>query len=138
MSKYKNAPRNNKRSPREYAQSMLGREDLRYINQLGLWSAFSSENSVRQFASLSKAERRQFFERYAQSMGDDSPARAQPTYSRDSDHQLFDLPQNASLEQIHQRYRELAFSFHPDRTDGDTQLMQDINEAYQRLQEQFR
>jgi hypothetical protein len=120
-------------SPREYAQAMLGREDLRQIGQLGLWSAFSSAEAVRRFAALSRAERQTFFARFARSMSDDPPLKTSRT--TDTDHRLFDLPQDANLEQIHSRYRELALGFHPDRSDGDTALMQEINAAYQRLQE---
>jgi len=129
------------RTPREYLQSMLGRDDLRSIGQLGLWSAFVNEEAVRHFAALSKAERRAFFERYAQSMGDETPpkknkkALSPSAPSLADDYRLFDLTPQASMAQIHSRYRELALSFHPDRSEGDTELMQEINEAYWRLQE---
>lgn len=127
------------RSPREYLQSMLGRDDLSAIGQLGLWSAFANEEAVRRFAALSKAERRAFFARYARSMGDEPPtdkSKEPPAISPPSlaeDFRLFDLSPQASISQIHSRYRELALSFHPDRNDGDTETMQEINEAYQRL-----
>ena len=129
------------RSPREYLQSMLGRDDLHSIGQLGLWSAFPNEETVRRFAALSKAERRAFFAHYASGMDDDSSPdpdkrnkkAAPPRPSLDDDYRLFDLPTDASTTQIHSCYRELALSFHPDRSDGDTETMQEINEAYQRL-----
>ncbi len=122
-------------SPRQYAQAMLGRGDLCHIGQLGLWSAFSNREAVQQFAALSRAERNAFFARFQRSMGNDPPLQPSRVHSiADTDHHLFDLPQDADLEQIHSRYRELALSFHPDRNDGDTELMQEINEAYQRLQ----
>ncbi len=43
------------------------------------------------------------------------------------------LTQEATADQVHQRYRELTLAFHPDRDDGDHELMQEINLAYQRL-----
>ena len=62
-----------------------------------------------------------------------STATPPPTVAADL--RLFDLSPTADLAQIHSRYHALAMSFHPDRLDGDTGLMQEINEAYQRLQE---
>lgn len=127
------------RSPREYLQSLLSREDLGAVGRLGLWSAFASEEAVRRFAAQSKAERRAFFERYAAQMDGESPASKPSGHdATEADYRLFDLPNGASLAQIHRRYRELAFSFHPDRADGDTELMQEINQAYMRLQRRAR
>ncbi len=109
-------------------EALLGREDLGKINRLGLWSAFASVEQVKRFAALPRQERREFFARYEQSLGDQPrPAPA------DADHCLFGLPQRASQAQIRQRYRELALEFHPDRRGGDQSLMQEINAAYQRL-----
>jgi len=139
MKKKKKQRSDKTRSPREYLQSMLGRDDLSSIGQLGLWSAFPNEEAVRRFAALSKAERRAFFANYARSMDDEPPTgghkkkSATPHRDLDADFRLFDLPPHASTSQIHSRYRELALSFHPDRNDGDTETMQEINEAYQRL-----
>jgi DnaJ-domain-containing protein 1 len=128
------------RSPREYLQSMHGRDDLHSIGQLGLWSAFVNEEAVRRFAALSKAERRAFFERYAEGMSDEPSSnenkkpRSASHAPLAADYRLFDLSPHASMAQVHSRYRELALTFHPDRNDGDTELMQKINEAYRRLQ----
>lgn len=36
----------------------------------------------------------------------------------------------ATLEAIKTRYRELAFEFHPDRKNGDTETMKTVNAAY--------
>ncbi len=127
------------RSPRQYLQSLLSREDLSAIGRLGLWSAFTSEEAARRFAAQPKAERRAFFERYASHMDAEPQGAKRPTRpAHEADYRLFDLPNGASLAQIHSRYRELALSFHPDRADGDTELMQEINEAYLRLQERAR
>jgi hypothetical protein len=109
-------------------EDLLGREDLRRINQLGLWHLFTTVEQVKHFASQPRAARRGFFDRYEQSLGDESR-----TGPADADHRLFDLPQSAGAAAIKQRYRELALAFHPDREDGDHQLMQEINAAYQRL-----
>ena len=114
----------------ECMEVLLGKEDLRRINDLGLWSFFTSVEQVKHFAAQSRSERRAFFDRFAASLEDDSPRRASLP---DADHQLFDLPQEATADQIHQRYRELTLAFHPDRDDGDHELMQEINLAYQRL-----
>lgn len=116
------------RNVHECMEALLGREDLRKINQLGLWSAFADLDQVKQFASRSRQERQEFFARYERSL-EDAP-KPQPA---DADHLLFGLPQEAGEEQIRQRYRELALTFHPDRNGGDQGLMQEINAAYQRL-----
>jgi DnaJ-domain-containing protein 1 len=116
------------RNVHECMEALLGREDLQKINQLGLWSAFADLDQVKQFASRPRQERREFFARYERSL-DDQP---QPAPA-DQDHQLFDLPQGATEEQVRHRYRELALAFHPDRHEGDQGLMQEINAAYQRL-----
>ena len=129
MSKDRKAThRKSYRNVHECMEALLGREDLNKINQLGLWSAFTDLDQVKQFASWPRQERREFFARYERSL-DDAP---QPKLA-DADHRLFDLPQGAAEEQIRQRYRELALSFHPDRHGGDQGLMQEINAAYQRL-----
>jgi hypothetical protein len=113
----------------ECMEDLLGRKDLMRIHQLGLWSFFASVDQVKQFAALPRDERRAFFDRYAESLADDRDAPSSP----DPDYQLFDLPQDATAEQIRQRYRELALAFHPDRSEGDNELMQEINLTYQRL-----
>lgn len=122
--------RNNYHSIHECMEALLGREDLRRVNDLGLWSFFASTEQVKHFAAQPRSERRAFFDRFETSLEADSPQKAALL---DADHQLFDLPQEASADQIHQRYRELALAFHPDRDDGDHELMQEINLAYQRL-----
>lgn len=124
----KSAHRRTYRSVHECMEALLGREDLRKINQLGLWSLFASVDQVKQFAAQPRQERQEFFARYARSL-EDKP-RPSPA---DADHGLFGLPQSATQEQIRQRYRELALEFHPDRRGGDQALMQEINAAYQRL-----
>lgn len=113
----------------ECMEDLLGREDLKRIHQLGLWSFFASVDQVKQFAALPRSQRRAFFDRYAESLEEGRYAPSPP----DPDHQLFDLPQDATAEQIRRRYRELALAFHPDRGEGDNELMQEINLAYQRL-----
>ena len=119
------------RSIHECMEDLLSREDMRRINQLGLWSAFSQVEGVRKFAALSRRQRQDFFDQYQRSLGDEEPRPA-----ADTDHALFGLPESASAEEIHQRYRELALAFHPDRPDGDHELMLEINAAYQRLLQQ--
>ena len=122
------------RSVHECMADLLGRDDLRRINQLGLWSFFASMDQVKRFASLPRTERRAFFDRFAKTLADKPSAdEPSPISPADEDHRLFDLPANATVEQIHRRYRELALAFHPDRREGDTELMQEINLAYQRL-----
>ena len=116
------------RNVHECMEALLGREDLKKIHQLGLWSAFTSLEQVKQFASQSRQERQAFFARYERTLGDSGQ-----TKLADPEHQLFDLPRGATAEQIRQRYRELALAFHPDRRGGDQSLMQEINAAYQRL-----
>ena len=118
------------RNIHECMEDLLSREDLRRINQLGLWSAFSQMEGVRKFAALSRRQREGFFDQYERSLGTDEPRPA-----ADTDHALFGLPESATAEQINQRYRELALAFHPDRPDGDHELMLEINAAYQRLLE---
>ena len=116
------------RNVHECMEALLGREDLKKINLLGLWSAFATVEQVKQFAAQPRQERQAFFARYERTLGDADQARL-----ADPDHQLFGLPQQATAEQIRQRYRELALAFHPDRRGGDQSLMQEINAAYQRL-----
>ena len=87
----------------------------------------------------SKAERRAFFQHYAAHMDADATSRAHAARAADeADYRFFDLPNGASPAQIRDRYRELALGFHPDRIDGDTELMQAINAAYRRLQRRAR
>ena len=133
MPKPRKAHKKTYRNIHECMEDLLSREDLKRINQLGLWSAFAQMERVKQFATLSRRTRREFFDRYEKSMSDD---RGQP--ASDTDHHLFSLPPHATTEEIHQRYRELALAFHPDRPEGDHQLMQEINAAYQRLLAQSR
>jgi len=113
----------------ECMEELLSRDDLKRIHQLGLWSFFSSVDQVKQFAALPRVERRTFFDRFEKTIEEncDVPSPSDPDY------QLFDLPQNATSEQIRQRYHELALAFHPDRGEGDNELMQEINLAYRRL-----
>jgi hypothetical protein len=123
------ARRKQHRNIHECMAALLGRDDLSHINRLKLWSFFTSVEQVKHFAALPRTERRAFYDRFARTL-EDKPSPASPP---DADHQLFDLPMDATVEQIHQRYRELALAFHPDRRLGDTELMQEINLAYQRL-----
>jgi len=109
-------------------EDLLSREDLSRINELGLWSFFASVDQVKRFASQPRSARQAFFDRFAKTLEDDPSPRPSP----DADYRLFDLPPGATVDEIHQRYRELALDFHPDR-DGDHELMQEINLAYQRL-----
>ncbi|MCC7263583.1 MAG: J domain-containing protein [Candidatus Latescibacteria bacterium] len=118
------------RNVHECMEALLSREDLKKIHLLGLWTAFDDLDQVKQFASRPRQERQEFFARYERSL-DDAP-RARPA---DADHQLFGLPQEAGEEEVRQRYRDLALTFHPDRNGGDQALMQEINAAYQRLLE---
>jgi DnaJ-domain-containing protein 1 len=122
------AHRKSYRNVHECMEALLGRDDLKKIHQLGLWSAFADLDQVKQFAARPRRERQEFFARYERSL-EDAP-KPRPA---DADHQLFGLPQEAGAEQIRQRYRELALAFHPDRSGGDQSLMQEINAAYQRL-----
>lgn len=131
MPKPKKTRRKSYRNIHECMEDLLSREDLRRINQLGLWSAFSQVDGVRKFAALSRLQRREFFDQYEGSLGDEEPRPAS-----DSDHSLFGLPSDASAQEINRRYRELALAFHPDRPDGDNELMLEINAAYQRLLQQ--
>lgn len=41
------------------------------------------------------------------------------------------------LEQLRPKYKELALQFHPDRPEGDTRIMQVINDQYHKLLKQF-
>ena len=124
----KAAHRKSYRNVHECMEALLGREDLKKINQLGLWSAFASVDQVKLFATQPRQERQDFFARYERTLGDSAPSGL-----ADPDHLLFGLPQGATAEQVRQRYRELALAFHPDRRGGDQALMQEINAAYQRL-----
>jgi DnaJ-class molecular chaperone len=88
---------------------------------------FATVDQVKRFASLPRPERRAFFDRYERSLADGSaPA------PKDPDYRLFGLTESATVEQVHERYRELALAFHPDRQ-GDVETMQQINAAYRRL-----
>lgn len=128
------AQRKQHRNIHECMADLLSRDDLSCINRLGLWSFFASMDQVKRFAALPRTERRAFFERFAKTLEDEpSPDKPSLASSSDEDHRLFDLPADATVEQIRQRYRELALAFHPDRREGDTELMQEINLAYQRL-----
>jgi hypothetical protein len=51
-------------------------------------------------------------------------------------YQILGIDRNASLQQIKEAYRRLAFQYHPDRNKGDphaTEKMKEINEAYAAL-----
>lgn len=123
-------PKQQFRTVHESISALLGREDLQRLNRLGLWSMFGTVDEVKRFAAQPREQRRAFFDRFERTLAEDTP----PKPAADADLRLFDLPDRASLEQIQGRYRELALDFHPDR-DGDNELMQEINLAYQRLLE---
>lgn len=42
----------------------------------------------------------------------------------------------ASIEQIKQRYRDLAKIYHPDKQNGDTKAMSKLNQAYEQICEE--
>lgn len=43
------------------------------------------------------------------------------------------LPQNASIEQVKKRYRQLSMIYHPDREGGYSEAMKRVNQAYQKI-----
>lgn len=43
------------------------------------------------------------------------------------------LPQNASVEQVKRRYRQLSMVYHPDREGGYDEAMKRVNQAYQQI-----
>lgn len=43
------------------------------------------------------------------------------------------LPQNASVEQVKRRYRQLSMVYHPDREGGYNEAMKRVNQAYQEI-----
>lgn len=48
-------------------------------------------------------------------------------------YEVLGVPPESSIEQINQRYRQLAKVFHPDMQNGDTTAMKRLNEAYQQI-----
>ena len=55
-------------------------------------------------------------------------------------YQVLGIAPSASVEEIHEAYRRLAFQFHPDRNEmslTNNQKMQEINEAYDILSDTF-
>ena len=47
--------------------------------------------------------------------------------------EVLGLPNMIRRDDIKKRYRELAFLYHPDRKDGSSQKMDEINRAYEIL-----
>lgn len=48
-------------------------------------------------------------------------------------YEVLGVPPESSIEQIKQRYRQLAKVFHPDMQNGDTSAMKRLNEAYDKI-----
>lgn len=48
-------------------------------------------------------------------------------------YQLLGLPQNATIQQVTQRYRQLAKIYHPDKAGGYGKGMALLNEAYEKI-----
>lgn len=48
-------------------------------------------------------------------------------------YEVLGISQDATLEQIKQRYRDLAKVYHPDKQNGDTKAMAKLNQAYQQI-----
>lgn len=54
------------------------------------------------------------------------------------DLRLFNLPQNASLEDVQKQFRSMAKIHHPDRKTGNVEKFKELNNAYSRLEERFK
>ncbi len=48
-------------------------------------------------------------------------------------HQVLDLPETATLDQVKTRFRQLMFDLHPDRGAGDTERYQEVIKAHRVL-----
>ncbi len=46
---------------------------------------------------------------------------------------ILGLPDNARLDQVKKRYRQLSMIFHPDREGGHEEAMKKVNEAYREI-----
>jgi len=51
-------------------------------------------------------------------------------------YEVLGIPPESSIEQVNQRYRQLAKVFHPDMQNGDTTAMKKLNEAYDKVCQQ--
>ena len=71
----KAAHRKSYRNVHECMEALLGRDDLKKINLLGLWSAFATVDQVKQFAAQPRQERQAFFARYERTLGDADQAK---------------------------------------------------------------
>lgn len=55
---------------------------------------------------------------------------AQPQRDDSDPHKVLGISQNATIEEIKKRYRQLCLIWHPDRQGGDLEAMKRLNEAY--------
>ena len=58
---------------------------------------------------------------------------AQPAIDITNPYTVLGLPDNAHLDQVKKRYRQLSMIFHPDREGGHEEAMKKVNEAYQEI-----
>ena len=58
---------------------------------------------------------------------------AQPIANPPNPHTVLGLPDDASLDQVKKRYRQLSMIYHPDREGGYTEAMKRINQAYDQI-----
>ena len=58
---------------------------------------------------------------------------SQPIANPTNPHTVLGLPDDASLDQVKKRYRQLSMIYHPDREGGYTEAMKRVNEAYEQI-----